>query len=71
MYSSNTFVLPPLQSGHRAVPSPTKFSYATPCIQTFAPPQPLAHTNLFSVPVDLPFLECHIHSVIEDVTSGD
>nr|XP_060511810.1 complement factor I [Panthera onca] len=41
------------------------------CCQTFAPPKPLAHTNLFSIPEDLPVLECHIHSIIQDVISGD
>lgn len=60
MYSSmyfNTFVYLPTVRTQQFI---TQKNLMLPlCSQTFSPHQLLANTDLFSVPIDLPFPECH------------
>lgn len=64
------FLQPPQQSEYRTIPSPLTFSCAVRCIHTLLflnPWQPLSQ----SVPVLLPFADCHINGIKWFVPFGD
>lgn len=62
------FMYSPPQSGYITIPSHQKTPFCSPLSHTLPSSQPLATTDVFSVPTVLPFPECCINGIREYVT---